>query len=248
MSDEPGRSVTDKVLSLLAAFSHENPALTLTELSKRTGLSLPTVHRRVAELVEWGALERGRDRRYRVGLRLWEVSTLAPRGHGLRDVALPFLQDLYDATKQRHIHLSVRNHLDVVYLERLSAPNAPQTEIRVGGHFGTFATGAGLVLLANAPSDVRDEYLSGTLQRYTESTVTDPGRLRSILAGIRREGFSTSERTVGDDVHCVGSPIYGPDGSVVAAVSICFRAGTDSVHDVLPSVQAAARGISTALR
>lgn len=248
MSDELSRSVTDKVLALLAAFSPEHPALTLTELSKLTGLSLPTVHRRAAELVEWGALERGPDRRYRVGLRLWEVATLAPRGHALREVALPFLQDLYDVTKQRHVHLSVRNHLDVVFVERLSAPGAPQTEIRSGGRFGTFATGAGLVLLAHAPSDVRDEYLSSPLQRFTWNTVTDPGRLRSVLAGVRRDGYSTSERMVGDDVHCVAVPIYGPDGSVVAAVSICFRAGTHSVRDILPPVKAVAQKISLALR
>jgi DNA-binding IclR family transcriptional regulator len=248
MSDEHSVSVTDKVLALLGAFSQEAPALTLTELSKRTGLSLPTVHRRAAELVEWGALERGPDRRYRVGLRLWEVATLAPRGHGLRNVALPFLQELYDITKQQHIHLSVRNHLDVVFLERLSTPKAPQAEIRAGGRFGTFATGAGLVLLAHAPGDVQEEYLSVPLHRYTENTVTDPGRLRSILAAVRREGYSTSDRRVGAEVHCVGAPIYGPDGSVVAAVSICFRAGTQSHHVLAPSVRAAARRISHALR
>ncbi|MDX2642369.1 helix-turn-helix domain-containing protein [Streptomyces sp. PA03-1a] len=160
MSDEHGMSVTDKVLALLGAFSHEDPALTLTELSRRTGLALPTVHRRAAELVAWGALERGPDRRYRVGLRLWEVATLAPRGFPLRDAALPVLYDLYDVydvTKEQHIHLSVRDHLDVVFLERLSAPGAPQADSRVGGRFGAFATGAGLVLLAHAPDDVREE-------------------------------------------------------------------------------------------
>ncbi|GHH87093.1 IclR family transcriptional regulator [Streptomyces sulfonofaciens] len=248
MSDEHGMSVTDKVLALLGAFSHETPALTLTELSQRTGLSLPTVHRRAAELVEWGALERGRDRRYRVGLRLWEVASLAPRGHGIREVALPFLQNLYDATKQQHIHLSVRNHLDVVILERLSAPHAPQAVSRTGGRFGTFATGAGLVLLAHAPDDVREEYLGKPLPRYTEETVTDPGRLRAMLAAVRRDGYASSDRMMASDVHCVGAPIYGPDGSVVASVSICSRAGTQTLQALAPSVRATARRISQALR
>lgn len=247
MFDEHRMSVTDKVLALLGAFSHEEPALTLTELSQRTGLSMPTVHRRAAELVEWGALERGRDRRYRVGLRLWEVATLSPRGHGIRDVALPFLQDLHDVRKQQHIHLSVRNHMDVVILERLSAPNAPQAVSRAGGRFGTFATGAGLVLLAHAPGDVREEYLRSPLARYTEETVTDPGRLRSILAAVRRDGYSNSDRMMAADVHCVGAPIYGPDGTAVAAVSICVRAGTQSLGALAPSVQVAARKITRAL-
>jgi DNA-binding IclR family transcriptional regulator len=248
MSNEHSMSVTDKVLALLGAFSYETPALTLTELSRRTGLSMPTVHRRAAELVEWGALERGPDRRYRVGLRLWEVATLAPRGFTLRNVALPFLQDLYDVTKEQHIHLSVRDHLDVVFLERLSTPNAPQAGSRAGGRFGEFATGAGLVLLAHAPGDVREKYLSNPLRRYTEKTVTDPARLRSLLAGVRREGYSSSERMVRSDIHCVGAPVYGVNGSVVAAVSICFLAGSQSPRALVPSVQAAARKISHALR
>jgi DNA-binding IclR family transcriptional regulator len=248
MPDTPGMSVTSKVLALLGAFSHEAPALTLTELSRRTGLSLPTVHRRVAELVEWGALERGLDGRYRIGLRLWEVGTLAPRGSDLRNTALPVLQDLYDSTKEQHIHLSVRDHLDVVFLERLSAPNAPEADSRVGGRFGAFATGAGLVLLAHAPGEVQEEYLSTPLRRYTENTVTDPGRLRFLLASVRREGYSVSVKMVGLDVQCVGAPIYGPDGTVVAAVSVAFRAGSQSVQTLAPAIRAAARRISHSLR
>jgi DNA-binding IclR family transcriptional regulator len=248
MPETPGVSVTNKVLALLGAFSHETPALTLTELSRRTGLSLPTVHRRAAELVQWGALERGPDGRYRIGLRLWEVATLAPRGLPLRNVALPVLQDMYDATKEQHIHLSVRDHLDVVFLERLSTPNAPHAASRAGGRFGAFATGAGLVLLAHAPGDVQEEYLRTPLPRYTENTVTDPARLRSLLAGVRREGYSTSDRMVGLDVQCVGAPIYGSDGAVVAAVSVCSRAGSQSFQALVPAVRAAARRISHALR
>lgn len=248
MPDTPGMSVTSKVLALLGAFSHDAPALTLTELSRRTGLSLPTVHRRAAELVQWGALERGTDGRYRIGLRLWEVASLAPRGLPLRNAALPVLQDLYDVTKEQHIHLSVRDHLDVVFLERLSTPNAPKAGSRAGGRFGAFATGAGLVLLAYAPGDVQEEYLSSPLPRYTGNTVTDPGRLRSLLAGVRRDGYSTSDRMVGLDAQCVGAPVYGADGTVVAALSICSRAGSQSFQTLVPTVRAAARRISLALR
>ncbi|MFG1807528.1 IclR family transcriptional regulator [Streptomyces sp. NPDC049040] len=247
MSGENGVSVTGKVLALLEVFSHETPALTLTEMSRRTGLSLPTVHRRAAELVAWGALERGQDRRYRVGLRLWELAALSPRGHGIRNIAMPFIQNLYDATKEQHIHLSVRNHLDVVILERLSTPRAPQVISRAGGRFGTFATGSGLVLLAHAPEGVREEYLGSPLPRYTDSTVTDVGLYRSLLAAVRRKGYASSDRMMGPDIHCVGAPIHGPDDSVVAAVSLCFRTGTRSVEEVAPSLRATARGISRAL-
>ena len=63
-------SVTSKILAILDAFSPERPELTLSELAARTGLTLPTLHRRAAELVEWGALERTQSSHYRIGLRL----------------------------------------------------------------------------------------------------------------------------------------------------------------------------------
>ena len=105
---EATTSVTSKVLAILDAFSPERPELTLSELAERTGLTLPTLHRRAAELVEWGALERTDveslpDRAATVGGR----HARASRGSGLRERALPFLEDLYVVTRQ-NVQLAVR--------------------------------------------------------------------------------------------------------------------------------------------
>src|SRR5690349_20378156 len=93
-------SVTSRALTVLSAFCAEHPHLSLTQLSRRTGLPLATTHRLAAELTAWGALERDTDGSYHIGLRLWEVGSLAPRGLGLREAALPFLEDLYEATHE----------------------------------------------------------------------------------------------------------------------------------------------------
>jgi DNA-binding IclR family transcriptional regulator len=52
---------------------------------------------------------------------------------------------------------------------------------------------------------------------------------------------------MGPEIQCVGAPIYGPDGSVVAAVSVCFRAGTRSFQEIVPPIRSTARGISRAI-
>src|SRR5919204_6466116 len=136
------RSVTSKVLALLEAFTPTTPELTQSELARRAGLSLPTAHRRLAELVEWGALERGADGRYRIGLRLWEVASLAPRGLGLRELAMPFLEDLYEVTHE-NVQLAVREGVEVVFVERISGRHAVPVWTRVGGRFAMHATGVG---------------------------------------------------------------------------------------------------------
>jgi hypothetical protein len=93
-----GATVTSRVLALLGAFDADHRALTLTEVAGRAGIALPTAHRLVGELVEWGALTRRASGEYVVGRRLWDVGLLAPVQAGLCQVASPFLHDLYGAT------------------------------------------------------------------------------------------------------------------------------------------------------
>ncbi|WP_406063676.1 IclR family transcriptional regulator [Micromonospora sp. NBC_00860] len=245
MRAEPGRSVTSKVLALLDAFSPATPALTLSELARRTGLPLPTAYRRAAELVAWGALERGDDGRYRIGLRLWEVGSLAPRGLGLRELALPVMEDLYEVTHE-NVQLAVRQDLELVFIERIAGRQAVPVLTRVGGRFALHATGVGLVLLAHAPVEVQEQVLAAPLERYTELTIIDPKRLRSYLAEVRRVGYAVSDRQVTMDALSVAAPIRVPEG-VVAAISLVVAHDRADPVALAPLVQAAGRVVSRAL-
>jgi DNA-binding IclR family transcriptional regulator len=241
-----GRSVTSKVLALLAAFTSETPQLTLSELARTAGLTLPTAHRRAMELVQWGALERDPDGKFHIGLRLWEVASLAPRGLGLREAAMPFLEDLYEVTHE-NVQLAVREGLEVVYVERIAGRNAVPVLTRVGGRFALHATGVGLVLLAHAPADVQEEILTSPLHGYSPKTVTNPVRLRQMLAATRRDGHAVSDGQVTVDALSVAAPILGPGGNVVAAVSLVVRADSAQPTALAPLVKASARGITRAL-
>lgn len=84
---------------------------------------MSTTLRLATRLVSWGALERDERGRYCIGLRLLEVASLAPRGHGLRQVALPFMGDLAEVTRQ-HVQLGVRDGTEATLVERLPAHQA----------------------------------------------------------------------------------------------------------------------------
>jgi DNA-binding IclR family transcriptional regulator len=241
-----GQSVTARVLRVLAAFSAERPELMLTEIARRAGLPLTTAHRIVGELTEWGALERATDGRYRIGLRLWEVGALAPRGLGLRESAMPFLEDLYAVTKQ-NVQLAVLDGSEVVYLERLSGRGAVNTITRVGGRLPLHATGVGLVLLAFADTELQEQVLASRLKRYTSRTICHPDELRRTLAEVRRTGVAVSDRQIELVALSVAAPVRGPNGEVVAALSVVVPAGTPDTRAYVPVVRATARGISRVL-
>ncbi|MEV4229942.1 IclR family transcriptional regulator [Streptomyces bobili] len=240
------RSAPDRLLSVLAAFDHAHPALTLTDISRRAGLTLTTAHRLVTALTEWGALERDASGTYHVGLRLWEVAALAPRGLALRQAALPYLEDLYEATHE-NVQLAVRDGSEVVYTEWLSGHSAVGVRIRVGARWPLHVTGVGLALLAHSPPDVQEAYCEAPLAACTDHTLTDPVRLRRVLAEVRRTGVAVSSRQVTDDALSVAAAVHGADGAVVAAVSVVVPHADARVPVLVPAVRLAARGTSRAL-
>lgn len=240
------RTVTGKVLDVLRAFSPDRPELSLTEIAHRSGLAMTTAHRLVGELSESGLLERSPDRRYRIGLQLWEIAALAPRGPALRELALPFMEDLYEVTRE-NVQLAVRQGNEVVFVDRIAGRHAIAVRTRVGGRFPMPATGVGLVLLAHAPVEVQEDVLAAPLPRFTTKTITNPTELRSMLADIRKNGFTVSAGQVTPDAVSVAAPVFGPDGGIAASLSLVMHAGGTRSTSLVPAVRAAARGISRML-
>jgi DNA-binding IclR family transcriptional regulator len=236
-------TVPEKLLSLLDLYTHERSAYTLSELSRRAGLPLSTTHRLVGELVRWGGLERDAEGRYRIGLRLVELAALCSRGMGLREAALPFLEDLYEATHQ-NVQLAVREGTDGVYIERIAGRQAVPVLTRIGAHWPLHATGVGLVLLAFAPVEVQEAVLAAPLRAFTPYTITDPVVLRRVLAEVRRTGLAFSDRQITEDAFSVGAPVTGPDGRCVAALSVVVSYDDPNRAAWGPAVRAAAIGIS----
>ena len=239
------RSAPDRLLAVLAAFDHAHTALSLSDISRRAGLTLTTAHRLAGALTEWGALERDTSGAYHVGLRLWEIAALAPRGLALRQLALPFLEDLYESTHE-NVQLAVRDGTEVVYTEWISGRSAVGVHIRVGARWPLHATGVGLTLLAHGDPGFQEAYCAGPLASFTPYTITDPVRLRRVLAEVRRTGVAVSTRQITDDALSVAAPVYGPGGAVVAAVSVVVPQADAQVPALIPAVRLAARGISRA--
>jgi DNA-binding IclR family transcriptional regulator len=237
-----------RVLAVLSAFGPAHASLTLSEISRRSGLTLTTTHRLVGELREWGALERGPDGRYGIGLRLLELGALAPHGLQLREVALPYLDDLHQATRA-NVVLGVRDGSDVVYVEALRARGAIRLMSRIGGRWPLHATGTGQVLLAFSAPEVQEEVLAQPLRRFTEKTITGPVVLRRTLAEVRRTGVAVAENQLTADAPAlaVAVPVRGPGDEVVAALGVTVESGTVQATSLVPVLSATARGISRAL-
>jgi DNA-binding IclR family transcriptional regulator len=189
-----GEPVIDRALSLLAVFSDRRRTLTLSELARHAGMPAPTALRLIARLVAWGALERLEDGRYVVGVRLWEVASLSPRGHGVREIALPYLEDLFEVTRH-HVLLAVRDNSQAVLIERLSSKDATEVAYRVGGRVPLRTTAVGLVLLAGADQPIIDA--QGAVVAALSIVVPDGSTPANVLAPAVRATARAVSRNLG---------------------------------------------------
>ena len=239
----PGQPVVVRALSLLAQFTEQRRALNLSELSRLAGLAPATALRLVRHLTEWGALERLEDGRYVVGVRLWEIASLSPRGHGVRQIALPYLEDLYEVTRH-HVLLSVRDGKDAVLIDRLSSRTATEVAYRVGGRMPLRTTAVGQVLLAYAGPELLRELLARPTEPEAGPGTLPAAGLRAVLASVMQSGVAVVRRSSPSRTVSVAAPIHGADGDVVAALSIVVPDAETPAHELVPLVRAAARAIS----
>src|SRR3954447_4289216 len=240
-----GPSAPSRVVALLGSFDADHRALPLGALARRAGLPLTTAHRLVAELVTGGFLERHPDGAYVVGRRVWDLGLLAPAQAGLRDVASPFLHDIYAATLAT-VHLAVRDGDRALYLDRLAGSASVPVVSQVGSRLPLHATGVGKVLLAHAPEDVRTAVL-GDLVRVTPYTITQPGRLEEQLRRGGRGGGAQTSEEMSLGACSVAVPVRTLSGEVVAALGIVVPGlGRDRAR-LVSALQVAAAGIGRSL-
>lgn len=235
----------DKVVGILDCFVPGGGEYRLTELADRAGLAKTTAFRLTSELVRLGLLER-HEAAYRLGGKLFELGSLVPRRSDLRERALPFLQDLFEVTRET-VHLGIRDRRDVVYLERIHGHDAVRLPSRIGGRLPLTCTGVGKALLAFSDAESIEEVLAGPLPRLTPYSITDPARLRAAVEQARARGLAYEEQESTLGVHCIAAPVF--DGErAVAAISVAVPRARFHPAQLAPAVRTTALGLSRALR
>ena len=242
----PGQSVVSRVLAIVDTFDITHPRQSLSEISRRTGLPLATTHRLVNELVSWRGLDRRDDGHYEIGVRLWEVGLLSPLHMRLREIALPFLQTLYEATRE-NVHLAVRDGNEALYVEKLVGHRSVPIISRNGGRLPLHATGVGKALLAHESPEVRLDYLARPLPRPTCYTIVEPGRLIADLENTVKRGYAVTVEEMTLGTCSVAAPILDHAGRPVAAVGAVVHSVRVEPGKLAPLIRLTAEGIAARL-
>lgn len=176
---------------------------------------------------------------------MFELGQLVPTQLRLRERALPYMGDLYEATHQT-VHLAVLDGPEVVYVEIIAGHHPVRSPSRRGGRVPAHCTAVGKVLLAFAPEP--PPATGPDLTALTRRTITNRSRLRSDLAQVRRTGIAFEHEEAMLGLCCTAAAVMDHRG-VVAAISLSMPVpGPLTPRQAAPVVRTAALGLSRDLR
>ena len=248
-SGETVRSLA-RGLAVLKAFDQNSPAMTLSDVARKTGLSRASAGRFLKTLVALGyASFDGRD--YRLRPRVLELGMAYFRSHSFIDIANPILKDAAERA-QEPCSMAVLDGAEIVYVARHTANRMMSISITVGKRYPAHYTSLGRVLLGGLPDTELDRLLAAAeLKQITPFTITDRDHLRSVIRQARRDGFCDAESQLEVGILSIAVPVHDRSGAMIAAINMgvpASRHDRDSLRrDLLGILQQAAGEIEFAL-
>lgn len=235
-------SILWKAFAILGAFDRDRNVLTLSEISRRSGLPKSTAHRVVKMLVELGALARGGED-YRLGPLMFSFGSRSGE-IVLREVAMPHL--VQAATQAGHlVQLGVLRGRDILYLAKVGGRGS-LNPVPVGDRLEAHVTALGKAILAFSDGETVAAVLDGPLTRRTPATVTDRETLSGALSRAQARRVATDRQEAVPGLHCLAVPIV-TRGRAAAAISVCFPASLGSGEQFIPVLQETSARIARAL-
>lgn len=237
----------ERGLAVLAAFTKDAPALTISEVAARADLTRATARRVLLTLAELGYVSVNR-REFSLTRSVLDLTKPFASQSDPWDFARPYLESLTERTGES-ASIAVLDGTEILYVARSQTRRLMTLAVTVGSRLPAHATSKGRVLLAFLPDAELEAYFArSAIARYTERTVVDEKELRTILEEVRRQGWAVVDQQLEEGLSSVAAPLYNLDGRIAAAVSVCAHAGrVDHVtlrSDFLPLVVETARRIS----
>ncbi|KAA5825864.1 IclR family transcriptional regulator C-terminal domain-containing protein [Saccharopolyspora hirsuta] len=240
----------ERGLSVILAFSHNSPRLSLADLSAATGLSRPTVRRIVLTLEELGYV-RSEGRLFSLTPHVLALGNAYLSSLNLTEVAQPFMEEVTRETGQT-CSLAALDGEDAVYLARVPARKVMSITLTTGTRLPAYATSMGRVLLSGLPESELEAFLNAVeLHPLTAHTITDRERLREAVERARERGWAVVDQEFEVGVRSFSAPVKDATGHVIASLSMSCSArdvDLDTIHaEHLPVLVRAAARISEQL-
>lgn len=209
----------ERALQIMELIAKRTDALGITELSRILDIPKNSVYRVTGTLHEYGYLLKDEEsKRFKLSRKLIDIGFTALKDQDLTEKSLDVMRELRDVTEET-VLLGVLLERDGVVLNQVVASHPIKLTVDVGIHFSLHCSAPGKALMAFLDEDERDQYLQNINYKvYNERTISNEADFIIELDKTSYKGFSTDLSEQFEGVHCLGAPVFGHNGKVIAAI------------------------------
>jgi DNA-binding IclR family transcriptional regulator len=245
-----GILVLHKAVDIIETVRHSRSGIALSALARVLGIPKPTAYRILATLESRGYLTRNRQGCYRMTRKFFDTEAGEPDDQILSRAAHPIIERLV-ASSRETVNLGVLDAGEVVVIGSIESPQTIRMTSKIGNRRHLHSTALGKVLLSGLPDrEVLRLIRIKRLPRLTPRTLVTKQAVLAEIHKVRAQGFAIDDEENELDGRCIGAPILGPGGRIVAAVSIsapAFRMEMSRVRRLAGELMQACRAISDAI-
>jgi IclR family transcriptional regulator, acetate operon repressor len=209
----------DRAIQLLRLVA-DGDGLSLTALSRASGLAPSTVYRMLTTLQHHGVAEFDEtDQLWFTGVELFRMGASFLRRRKLAERGRAIIEELR-ATTGETANLAVAEKDAVVFVTQAESHEAIRAFFRPGTRGPYHASGIGKAILAFRDPAARRNALPARLAGFTSKTLTDREALDADFAVTRQRGYALDdeERTLG--MRCIAAPVFNEFGEPFGGVSV----------------------------
>jgi IclR family acetate operon transcriptional repressor len=247
---EPRGDMVAKALRLLVILGDAPQGMALSALARQAGYPPSTAHRLLSSLGREGFVVTDGERRWVLGLRVFELGQRVSHARGFTGIALPVMQRVTDATGEPTL-MAVLEDDEQLYVHFVEGRGQVQITGEPGRRGPLHCTSMGKVLVAFASPDERRRLVeSVALPALGPNAITDREAFRAEIERVRTRGWASADEEHEAGMLAVGVPILGPDGIAFAALSTAAPAYRSSIADLqgfLPALHEAATELAAVL-
>lgn len=224
---------TLRVLDVFEAVYNSKDGLTLTEISRCTGIAKGTLSPIVTTLLHKGFL-RNSGSRIMIGTNFLKFGYAYVHSLNYIDVIKPHMREIM-VTCDEICQLGILDGGDVLYVEKVEPDQAVRIESSAGKTYAAYATGLGRCLLSGLSNDEIIKLYPGKFIKYTERTIPDLEMLLQQLETVRSSGYAHEIGETNIDIECLAVPIK-VSGKVLTSISVSlpiYRSTQEKIEKIL---------------
>ena len=230
----------DRALKILEILGNSDSNMGVSELGRRLDVDKSTAYRLLATLAARGYVEQEPEtKKYKLGLKIVELSSKVLDRLELRNVAKPFMKELVQHTDET-VHLATLDMGNVVCIDQEETPSMINVNMAVGREAPGHCTSIGKVLWAHLKEEELDYILKKkVLTRYTARTITSIPELKLHLSKVKEQGYALDDEEFTIGVRCIAVPVWNYKNKVIASLGtsgLAVNISLDRVEELVKTI------------